>query len=140
MPPAKVQNIRTPRQRKDDIFNRISDEQLRCMAGGRHRFPSDELNPKSEEPPPGFSAVLRKGVYSITEICMRDCGRQRKFSTRSGGLFDTDTVYQYSDVPGTEVVHIRQADRDELHIRPRDAKAVLFDRNLPMLKRAARAS
>jgi hypothetical protein len=135
-----VQNIRTPRQRKDDIFNRISDEQLRCMAGGRHRFPSDELDPKSAEPPPGFHTELRKGVYTITEECLRDCGRIRKFSTRSGGLFDTDTVYQYSDKKGTEVVHIPQADRDELGIRPRDAKAVLFDRNLPMLRKAAQAS
>jgi hypothetical protein len=137
---TKVQNIRTPRQRTEDIFARMSDEQLRCMAGGRHRFPTDEMDPNSTEPPAGMHTELRKGVYSITEECLRGCGRIRKFSTRSGGLFDTDTVYQYSDKKGTEVVHISQDEREELGIRPRLAKAVLFDRNLPMLKRAAQAS
>jgi hypothetical protein len=137
----KVQNIRTPAQRRTDIFNRISDEQLRCMAGGRHRFPTDELDPKSTTPPPGFNAVLRKGVYSITEECLRGCGRIRKFSTRSGGLFDTDTVYQYSSRREGDWVTINADDRDELDIRPRTVKAVLFDRNTETLKRiAVRAS
>jgi hypothetical protein len=133
----KVQNIRTPAQRRTDIFNRITDEQLRCMAGGRHRFPTDELDPKADTPPPGFNAVLRKGVYSITEECLRGCGRIRKFSTRSGGLFDTDTVYQYSSRREGDWVTITADDRDELDIRPRTVKAVLFDRNTETLKRIA---
>lgn len=134
---ANVHQIRTPAQRRADIFGRISDEQLRCMAGGRHRFPSDELNPKSEDPPPGFSAVLKKGVYTITEECLRGCGRVRKFSTRSGGLFDTDTVYEYTSKREGDWVTISADDRDELDIRPRTVKAVLFDRNTETLKRIA---
>lgn len=134
-----ISQIRTPAQRKADIYSRISDEQLRCMAGGRHRFPSDELDPKSAEAPPGFQAVLRKGMYTIDETCIRGCGRHRKFTTRSGGLFDTDTIYQYY-TPREEQdswVTIPADDREELHIRPRDAKAVLFDRNVAMLRKVA---
>jgi hypothetical protein len=107
------------------------------MAGGRHRFPTDELDPKATAPPPGFNAVLRKGVYTITEECLRGCGRIRKFSTRSGGLFDTDTVYEYTSKREGDWVTIPADDREELDIRPRTAKAVLFDRNTELLKRVA---
>lgn len=132
---AKVRTIKSPDQIKSDYLSRMSDEQLQCRSGRRHRWPSDEIGSKARNLPKGITAQVQKGMYTITEECMRGCGRYRRFTTLSGGMFDLDTVYAYWSTEDNPWVTVSQDSGVE--ISGRDCKAEMFVRALPLIKAAA---
>lgn len=127
---------KTEAQVKAGYLAQMSDEQLQCRAGGRHRWPSDEITAKSGTVPRGLSAEVHKGVYTITERCLRDCGRWRRFTTRSGGLFDLDTRYSYWSTEDIRWVTVPQD--SGVSVTGRDCKGEIFQRALPLIRAAAR--
>lgn len=137
---AKVRQIMTPEQRKAEYLNRMTDEQLQCRAGHRHRFPSDELSKRMRTLPSGMTVTVKKSVYTIEEECMRDCGRIRYYATRSGAIFDTDVVYQYKTREDKRRDWVTVPDTEEFRITGRDCKGEMFDRVAPLLQAAARKS
>lgn len=128
--------LRTEEQQRKVILSRMTDEQLQCKSGHRHRFPSDELRP-GKTPPRQMSIALRDGVYTIEEDCLRGCGRVRVYSTLRGGAFDRDVRYSYRtrDDRKNDWVTLTGNDPD---VTGRDAKAELFERSLPQIRAAAR--
>lgn len=132
---AKLRTIKTPDQIKAEYLSRMSDEQLQCRAGRRHRWPSDEISSKARSLPKGLTAQVQKGMYTITEECLRGCGRYRRFTTLSGGLFDLDTVYSYWSTEDNPWVVV--SEDSGVEIIGREFKAEMFERALPLIKAAA---
>lgn len=135
-----VHQIRTPGEQKAAKLAEFSDAQLQCRAGGRHRWPSDEINPKASRLPEGMDVDItgRQGQYQITEECMRDCGRFRRYTTLAGGLFDRETRYSYWSREGNMAPVISQD--AGYTITGRDCKGQLIENALPLLKAAARSA
>jgi hypothetical protein len=132
---AKVTHLRTDQQRKDAYLSEMSDEEIVCRAGHRHRFPTDELSPRAKKLPGQVSVTATRGVYQIEEHCLRGCGRIRTFSSVNG-IFGLDTVYAYKQAAGT--THVTIPEDSGVTLTSRDYKSELFERSgMPALLRAA---
>lgn len=132
-----VTGIRTPGQQKAAFLSQMSDAQVTCRGAHRHRWPSDELSSKMKRVPRQMQVqAQREGGFEITEECMRDCGRMRRYITLSGGLFDLDTRYSYWSKKGTDWVTIPQD--SDVDMTARDYKAELFERNAQLIRASAR--
>lgn len=132
-----VREIRPQKRRREDKLASIPDEQVECR-GGRHLFPYDIWNPKTEpRKPTGMDVDFdHTGVYLIRERCTRGCGRVRNLVTapREFGVIDR----RWYEDPDKTWITIHEV--DDYGISKSDFRQERFRRNQDVIAKLFRVS
>ena len=127
-----AQASRVPRPKPELTLAEVSDDIVACRAG-RHRWPSDNLQPGTQLPR-GFRPVLQlDGCVQITESCYR-CGKTVSYLTGPGGTWQYGARRRYADPEQWKTFTI------ESGITKSSFRAELYRRVNEQLMTAARAN